>query len=406
MWSFVRFPDSRRLACRFWQWPHRNPALRSHPAVATLRGLCFAIPQGILTLLIRLIPLLAGTMLVTAGPDLAAQNLSSDETAVTPLDVIIQGLDSAEFQERLVARENLRSISSSQIPQLTEIVNSQSSAESGLVIVEVLADLYVSDNTDVARAASEVLESLANSRRVSIQEAAAHVLDTHWRQRADLAADILRQHGALIILPYGQPKLGEVEANHRNGFPRQGNRPDDTIRVIITEDWKGGSEELLLVSRLPGIKPLTIPPAPVDARMRFLGGTGKPLVSVYLISGHPLSDEDAGLLRRVAGDARVSERGPVMLGISSPAGTAGSGCYISDTTENAAAAHAGLLAGDRITQLNDTPIRSFEDLVDDLKKYKVGETVTVLVIRRLQEIAVPVELTGWKDYAERENAAH
>ena len=103
------------------------------------------------------------------------------------------------------------------------------------------------------------------------------------------------------------------------------------------------------------------------------------------------------------GDVRVSDRGAVMLGISAFGGTTGLGCRIQTTTPGASAALAGLASGDEITAVDGTPITSFEDLVDELKEYAVGDTVELAIKRGFAQETVDVKLRGWKEYFLRAN---
>ena len=57
------------------------------------------------------------------------------------------------------------------------------------------------------------------------------------------------------------------------------------------------------------------------------------------------------------------------------------GLYISEVVEGSGAAKAGLEAYDRIIALNDKEVASYTDLSKALKDCKVGEEVTITVVR-------------------------
>ncbi|MCI5773919.1 MAG: trypsin-like peptidase domain-containing protein [Erysipelotrichaceae bacterium] len=69
------------------------------------------------------------------------------------------------------------------------------------------------------------------------------------------------------------------------------------------------------------------------------------------------------------------------------------GLYISDTIEGGAASNAGLQPYDRIIALNDVEISNYTDLSNVLKDYKVGDTVTLTVVREGKQLNVEVTLT-------------
>lgn len=57
------------------------------------------------------------------------------------------------------------------------------------------------------------------------------------------------------------------------------------------------------------------------------------------------------------------------------------GAYISDVTANGPAAKAGLQKGDVITKINNVTVTNSSDLVHELYKYNVGNTITVTYVR-------------------------
>jgi len=100
-------------------------------------------------------------------------------------------------------------------------------------------------------------------------------------------------------------------------------------------------------------------------------------------------------LRAGLGVSLVDERVIRRLGIE--------GVLILHVFRDGPAAAAGLLPtrevngeiilGDIIVGINDTPIRSYDDLQDELEKYKIGEEVTLSIRRQQGEVRVPVRLT-------------
>lgn len=69
------------------------------------------------------------------------------------------------------------------------------------------------------------------------------------------------------------------------------------------------------------------------------------------------------------------------------------GVYITETIEGGAARNAGLQAYDRIIALNDVEISTYTDLSTCLNNYKVGDTVTLTIVRDGKQMNVEVTLT-------------
>ena len=66
------------------------------------------------------------------------------------------------------------------------------------------------------------------------------------------------------------------------------------------------------------------------------------------------------------------------------------GAYIDAVDENSCAAVAGLQAGDTITQIDDTEIKSSADLVAAKKNYHAGDTATLTISRAGETLTVTI----------------
>ncbi len=95
---------------------------------------------------------------------------------------------------------------------------------------------------------------------------------------------------------------------------------------------------------------------------------------------------------------------PAFLGVSVARGFPGGrnrngGATVDEVIQDSAAARAGLEQGDRITMINGRFISNGGDLIDRIKQFKPGTTVSVTVIRRVGELSyeekkISVELSG------------
>lgn len=68
------------------------------------------------------------------------------------------------------------------------------------------------------------------------------------------------------------------------------------------------------------------------------------------------------------------------------------GAVITQVEPDSPAAEAGLEVYDVITQIGDTPIKSAQDVTDDVAKRKPGEEVVVIVLRQGQRHLIPIVL--------------
>jgi hypothetical protein len=324
---------------------------------------------------------------------------------------LLDQLNAPEFQNRLAAERRLDQLGPDEIRQLIELAPGVESAEAATRILHSLDRHYASDDQEKSAAASDVLESFLQSKRAILAEEARWLLIRHWKRRQQFAVEALRGHGAQVVLPEAIER-----ARRRNPRAPFGIPDANQIQVFLGSEWDGSEAGRRELDRLPGLaQQLAL--AGGGNRNGGRGvwarqGQGPPFVTVFLVTGHPLSPEAAGRLKGAFG-ASVQDRGETMLGITAFAGVAAGGCLIRAVIEHGSAANAGLEAGDLITHVQDFQIGSFDDLVEELRNYSAGETVTIgytKQARRHPPGAPPantmqVVLRSWSDYARAINAA-
>ncbi|MEZ6063880.1 MAG: PDZ domain-containing protein [Planctomycetaceae bacterium] len=298
----------------------------------------------------------------TAG---AGESASADGK----IRALVADLDDAAFAVRLAASRQLQSVNTEDIAKIAELADSHPSAEVAARLLEILELRYLSEDPDAVHAASEALESLCASDRLLVAEGAKDCLDRNWKTRVNLAAAELESLGSLIQretarrpAPFGGVRFGGMLPQFQN----------DELKVFLTEDYTGGSEGLRQFRRMTSL---------IRPQGMQLG------LGVFVIDGHTLAEADIQQLQNELGVGRVVARGRVALGITgrpSPV-PAFPGCLLMEVVRNGSAAAAGLHEGDLITGLGDTPLKDFEDLVERLKAFDVGDTVEVTVIRNFTE---------------------
>lgn len=87
----------------------------------------------------------------------------------------------------------------------------------------------------------------------------------------------------------------------------------------------------------------------------------------------------------------------LFVGKGVPVDTATSRAIIEVASPNTPGAKAGLTRGDEITRINDTRIASFDQLVETVQKYKVGDKVEVQYIRNGETRTATMELGARPD---------
>jgi hypothetical protein len=99
-----------------------------------------------------------------------------------------------------------------------------------------------------------------------------------------------------------------------------------------------------------------------------------------------------GEIEGAAAAAKPEKR--AVLGIVAGPDQGDAGVPVDQVVPDAPAEKAGILDGDRIVQLGDVKIKSFDDLQAALEAHTSGDTVEVVVVRRGERITVTVTLGG------------
>ncbi len=347
---------------------------------------------------------------VSAGMTASGGSDSDDAAAAGPAAAVIGRLESVEFSERVAGQQAMSVLADEDLQVMARYAAEQASPEAAVRILNALEQLLVTSRGLRLANVCECLEELAVCERPIVRSEAQWLLAVHWRPRQIHTLQALEEHGALIVRP-------ETTARMAMQFPDAFDLGAPTLQIFLTAQWKGGTRGRELLDRLPGLHPQAVngqAARNLRLRGRFPGRpTGTPpMAIVFLVKGHRLTKEETGQLRGAYG-AQVQERGEVMLGIRSRAAVVSSGCGVHGVTPFGSGAAAGLRPGDLITHVEDTRIRSFDDLVETLRRYSPGDRVSLKVVRsptahRLSDRSVEVldvTLKSWADYVRAINAA-
>lgn len=359
---------------------------------------------------------------------LAGVSHSADEPSAqanSELATTIANLDAPEFATRQAAQEQLRELNVEQLEQLAEQVQTNPSAEAAIRCVRALEHHFLKDDPPVATAAWKALSVLQVCERAVVREEVVWVMSHRWKKRTQLATAELLKHGALIVSPEDRAAALAYHRSQQTETPGQPQRetlvraafPIPEMQVFLTDEWNGDQTALNLLKQLPGLQAQNGQAFGANAgvaKARFGGRNrnGQPVVSVFLVAGHSLGETEEAWVQGSFGTA-VQERGGVMLGIKALGAIAGSGCGIREVVPFGSGDASGLRGGDLITSVADETIVSFEDLVDELRRFNTGDTID-LTIRRFgpvvtapgnKELTLSVTLRSWKDYVNATNQA-
>jgi hypothetical protein len=341
-------------------------------------------------------PWVLQTMLMLAVPNSAVAGLGlADEPAVPAVNdaemtLCLAKLASPVFADRQLAAETLKSATPEQITEIAAAVANHPDNEVVRRLIEILELRYgrTSLKSAATSVASEALEKAAESNRWFVSEAAKDVLQRHWQRRVELAVtELVRMNVSLS--PTDPTILWKPDTNHDGGpFGMRDPTSNQHLKIYVDRNWPADPRAFELLKRLEPLRS--------DA---FL--TKPTLVSFYLIDGHPLTTEQFAVLKGLFGDFRIAERGRVCLGVLNDSRFGGElGVLVSSVQEGSSAADAGIRPGDLILGMNNEKIGSFEELVTLLRKYDVGDKITLQVrSRRGSEVPlnnVEVSLKGWQ----------
>lgn len=280
----------------------------------------------------------------------AAWAATADDAVPTDFDArkLANELKHEDFAVRQTATTKLPQLGVAAIEPVTEVAL-QENLEAGLRAVTILEELYLSEDVAAFDQAEISLKRLMTESKLPAvaQKAAQTLEDNQFTVTQRRAIAEIRRLGGQIQTERDFPVL----VNGEQLRPEQG----WARAAAISRHWKGGDEGLRHFARL------------------------KSLQSIYLVSGHPLSEEAIEQLRNEMPDTVFQTRGPAMLGVGTRPD--GLGCSISMVRPDSAAGEAGMRVGDVVVEIGGKPVRQPEDLISLIGEHVEGEDVQIVVLR-------------------------
>lgn len=259
----------------------------------------------------------------------------------------------------------------------------------GLPPVEAVDDGREADNArpdtqappsgsgEVAAAAERVLERLAEGTPGPSAHLAATALEFHLLGMHEAALERLESLGA---------KVSDGMAAGRRG-----------LLVVVGSDWKGGVEELRLLTRLRNLRNVDIHGVKIDATGLSILGRLRGLATLQLF-GTGLSDGDIQALAARFPNVEIDVRKGGKLGVGGQRLIGP--CQITQVQPGSAADRAGIQVGDVVLAMDGEAIRNFDGLTEFVGRHGPGEEIEVEIERAVagrvpQRFTRSVTLDGW-----------
>lgn len=295
---------------------------------------------------------------------------NADDPLAADISALAAKLASPNFDERQQSIGELRKLSNTAagVESICQLLRENPHPDAARRLIELLGLVYTrgSFRDETVLRASVALEEAAKSELWFVSEAGNEILKNATTQRVSIAIARLTTLGVPM-----EPQ--DPDELFQNAGPAVGFRADPTsnhhLKIYVDEHWPDSPQVFELLEQL-----------------RVLAGSlriGAGRISIYQIDGHPLPPEKIARLKALYGDLRVQERGRVCLGIVQGTMFGGNlqGVLVSQVDPKSSAGEAGLRQNDVITRIDEKELIDFNDLVEELRSYRIGDVVTLKVIR-------------------------
>ncbi|WP_339910985.1 PDZ domain-containing protein [Symmachiella dynata] len=291
---------------------------------------------------------------------------SAQQSAMIQQD--IAALSSDNFAEREAATKRLKTLGRPAIAPLAKAA-SNAELETTNRVLQVLASFYDNNDDATLDELDAALEELVESAEPSAARRAAAAIAVHADDRDRRAIKKLKELKAMVL------PAGINGPNEDIGGP---------LQIWIDDQWQGGDKELRQFRRLrPGR-----------------------LQAVYRVQDCPASLDAVRKLEQQIPNSSVQERGAACLGLQAGPPKA-RGFEIQKATPEGSIAAAGIRDRDVIIKYAGQVVDNFEQLVEMIKKNKVGDTVKVEFLRSIKnddnldeevQLSADVRLKSWREF--------
>ncbi len=319
----------------------------------------------------RVIHLVAGAALIGASAAVAAPP--------PPAQIAewVAALGAPQYSQREAATRGLIEAGPAALEPLRKAIDS-GDLEVSTRAIEVARAMLGGEDAAVTTAAEAFLQSLAEGDDPSLAHMAESTLDFHALGRAEAARAELEALGAEFtrtFLPTGQPGP----------------------HVKLDSRWRGGSADLRLLSRVPGLLIVSLHGVKIDDAAVPILGRLRHAARIELY-GTGVTEAQVAALAEKLPETTIEVRKGGKLGVG---GQPNPGpCLITQVQEDSAAEKAGVQVGDIVAAVDGQPVANFEALTDHVGERGPGEKVTLDIQRGppgedVERLSLTVELDAW-----------
>ena len=270
----------------------------------------------------------------------------------------IETLGSPQFSQREAATRSLIEAGPAALGPLRQAIDS-GDLEVGSRAIEIARTMLTSDDQEVAAAAEQFLDAAAAGDDASVAGLAEATLDFHAVGQADAARVTLQQLG--MKLTRGMLATGQ-----------QG------MHATVDTGWRGTSDDLRLLLRLPGLLIVSFHGVTVDEKGLAVIGRLRRAGRIELY-GTGLDEAQVASIAEKLPDTHIELRKGGKLGIAGHPNAVP--CHITMVQPGSAAEKAGLEVGDIVAKVADKPIRNFEELTAEIGRHGPGEKLELEIVR-------------------------
>jgi len=284
--------------------------------------------------------------------------------------LVLQAVDGAEQNERVS-----RAIDQLGADQYADRESASSQlAAMGIIAVDQLVHAAQGNDSEVAARAVDALRAMLRQD------------DSQLSNKAEAALESIAEQGNLAVAQQAEVALDFFDAaqavSARKKLEELGALFSDTglsgLRLEITEDWKGDSRSLKLVTRLQKVVHVSLFGFQLTEKDAVTLGRLRGIERLDLY-GVGLSDAAVKQLRQRLKETEIDIRKGGKLGI---AGMPLQGqCVIAGIQPGSSAEKAGLLPQDVITEINGTVISDFGACTRIIGEHRPGEEISVVIER-------------------------
>jgi hypothetical protein len=308
------------------------------------------------SIVVGIVRLITAVTFLTAGATSGLPARGGDEPGHEQITAWIEHLGSPQYARREAASKSLLAAGRPAIAPLAAAIET-GDLEVASRGIEILGGM-LADET-LADAAEAALEHAAEKARPSVARLAESALDFHHLGQAAVAREALASLGA---------------AFHERPVVEQAG-----LEVELGRDWKGTSDDLRQLARLPRLEAVLVHGVRLDDEAVAVLGRLRGIKRLELFGtglAEKVIDQLAGRLPEVSFDVRRGGK----LGVGALA--FGGPCEIQTVEPGSAADQAGVRPGDVVVAVDGVVVDDFEGLTDRVAGRGPGERIRLTVARR------------------------